>query len=219
MTFQLYYSPAAVSLVAHIALEEAGLPFELQRIDLRQGEQRTTDYLRIHPLGRVPALRLEDGQVLTEVSAILQYLDARVPERELLPHDVQGRVRSAEWMSWFASSVHIAFLGFFAPARFTDDATAQAALKRDGLSRFAQMLQFVDERLAGPYVLGDRYSFCDTYALAFYSWGRHFGVPVSELGRYSALAGRVLERPAVRRALEREGLLGAGAGGASVAAQ
>jgi glutathione S-transferase len=203
----LYYSPASVSLASHIALEESGLPYELEEVSLKTGQHLTPSYLAIHPLGRVPALRLENSQVLTEVAAIHFYLAERVPEQKLMPESGWQRVRATEWLSFFASSVHEAFISFYQPRRYTEDEAARDALKRDGKVRFQRMLELVEARLSpDPYLLGERYTLCDASALLFYVWGRYFELPVSTLPKYSALAERVLSRTAVQRAFEQEGL-------------
>ena len=203
----LYYSPAAVSFVAHVALEEAGLDFELREVSLKPGEPTSTEYLAINRLGRVPALTVESGAVLTEVPAILGFVADRVPERELLPAEPWQRAKADEWMSLFASSVHPAFIGFFRPQRFSDAPEIHASLRRDCGNRFFELLQHVDQRLSeSPFVLGDRYSFCDPYAALFFMFGRFFDFPVQTLPRYAALSARVFRRPAFKRAFDREGL-------------
>src|SRR4051794_9328953 len=97
--FKLYYSPGAVSLATHIALEEAALPYSLTKVALRQAEHLTEAYRRIHPLQRVPALELESGEILTETPALLWYIAERAPHAELMPSDLLGRARATEWMS------------------------------------------------------------------------------------------------------------------------
>ncbi len=204
---KLYYSQAACSLVPHIALEEAGLPFELLELHIQQGAPLPPEFLAQNPLGRVPTLIVEDGRALTEVPAILTFIAEQVPERALLPQEPWLRAKAQEWMSLFVSSVHPSFIGFFQPARYTDDLEARVTLAKDSRGRFLALLGHVERRLPdAPYVLGEAYSLCDAYALLFYLWGRHFEFPVQTLSRYSALAARVLARPATQRALAREGL-------------
>ena len=208
MTFtpKLYFSPGAVSMATHIALEEVGAPYALEPILIREGQQRSERYLKIHPLGRLPALEVAPGVVLTETPALLGYLADRVPDRELLPRDPLLRARANEWMSLLSSAVHVAFISFFRPERYTSNDAAIAALKVDGKQRFWQMLEHVERRLPEPgFALGERYSLCDAYLTVFFLWARRFELPTSELSRYGRLVARVLPRPAVRRALEQEG--------------
>lgn len=214
---KLYYSPAAVSLATHIALEEAGLDYERHEVSIPEGAHLTQAYRGIHPLARLPALEIAPGIVLTETPALLWYLSELVPERKLMPTALNERARANEWLSLFASGVHVAFITFFRPARYTEDALAQHALRADGKERFLELLSHVDARTVdGEFLVGGRYSLCDAYASVFFMWARHFGLPVERLPRYARLFEAVLERPAVKRALDQEGLgrarpVGAGA--------
>lgn len=205
-TPKLYYSPGAVSLATHIALEELGVPYQLEPILVREGHQNSERYRRIHPLGRVPALEVAPDTILTETPALLNYLADQSPALELLPRDPLLRGRANEWMSLISSAVHIAFISHFRPSRYTSDETAAAALKVDGKARFFDLMHYVEGRLPRDgFVLGERYSLCDAYLTVPYLWGRRVELPVIELPRYSSLAAKVMARPAVRRALEQEG--------------
>lgn len=208
MTFTptLYFSPGAVSMATHIAFEEVGLPYQLEPILIREGQQRSERYLKIHPLGRLPAVEIAPGVILTETPALLGYLADLVPELELLPRDLLPRARANEWMSLLASGVHPTFITHFRPARYTSDEAAMAALKIDGKQRFYAMLEHIDARLPEQgHVLGERYSLVDAYVSVFYLWARRIELPAEKLPRYTRLIGQVLARPAVRRALEQEG--------------
>jgi len=204
---KLYFSPGAVSMAAHIALEELGAAYTLEPVAVRSGEQYGERYQRVHPLGRVPALEIEPGVVLTETPALLGYVADLAPELELLPREPLARARASEWMSLLASSLHVAFISYYRPERYTSDAAAGAALKVDGKQRFFELLGYVERRLpAAGFVLGERYSLCDAYLAVFFLWARRMDLPVGELPRYAGLTSRVLERPAARRALSQEGL-------------
>jgi glutathione S-transferase len=203
----LYYSPGSSSFAVHVALEEAGLDFELKEIALAKGENRSAEYLAIHPLGRVPALRLQSGAVLTETPAILGFIADSVPERELLPTEGLEKAKAAEWLSLFVSALHPTFLGFFRPERFGDSPELHAALRRDSRPRFFELLEHVERRLPeSPFVMGEQFSLCDPYAAMFFMWGRFFEFPVRTLPRYQALFTRVSERPAFVKAFKDEGL-------------
>lgn len=202
----LYFSPGAVSMATHIAFEETGIPYQLEPILLKDNQQRSERYLKIHALGRVPAVEIQPGVILTETPALLGYLAEQVPALELLPRDPLLRARANEWMSLLSSGVHVTFISYWRPGRYTSDESAMAALKVDGKQRFFAMLQHVEARLpASGYILGDRFSLVDSYATVFYLWGSRIELPVAELPRYSRLAAQVIARPAVRRALEQEG--------------
>jgi glutathione S-transferase len=208
MTFipKLYFSPGAVSMATHIALEELGKPHVLEPVLIKEGQQLTEQYRRVHPLGRLPALEIEPGVVLTETPALLPYLAELAPELDLLPRSGLQGARANEWMSLLASAVHVTFISFFRPDRYTADDAARAALKIDGKQRFFEMLRYVEGRLPTQgFVLGERYSLCDAYLTVFFLWARRFELAIEQLPRYGRLAATVLQRPAVRRALEQEG--------------
>jgi glutathione S-transferase len=204
----LYYSPAATSFAVHVGLEESGLEYALHEVDLKSGAHHSPEYLAIHPLGRVPALRLPSGDVLTETPAILGFIADSAPERALLPVEPWPRARAAEWLSLFVSALHPTFLGFFRPSRYGDGPELHEALARASRERFFELLKHVERRLPdGPFVLGQRHSLCDPYAAMFFMWARHFRFPVAELPRYAALFERIAARPSFQRALAREGLI------------
>ena len=129
---KLYYSPRACSLAPHIVLEELGIPYELKQVNFSAGEQLTPEYLKINPRARVPALETE-GEVLTEVGAILTYLADRHPEHGLVPEPgTLLRGRCHEWLSFLGSSVHIGYAQLWRPERFTDDAAAKKTVTAAG---------------------------------------------------------------------------------------
>jgi glutathione S-transferase len=120
---KLFYAPGACSLAPHIVLEETGAPYEPVRIALAKGEQRTPEYLKINPKGRVPAL-VEGDWALTENPAILRYLARRFPEMRLWPEDARPEARCAEWLAWIASTIHVAYAHVRRPERYASDPQA-----------------------------------------------------------------------------------------------
>ena len=205
-TPKLYFAPGAVSMATHIALEEVGMPYALEPISIKEGHQRSQRYLQVHPLGRLPALEIQPGVVLTETPALLSYLAARSPELALPTEGTLERARADEWLSLLASTLHVTFISHHRPDRYTADDAARAALRVDGKARFLELLHYVESRLpATGFVLGERYSLVDAYLTVFFLWARRIDVDVSKLPQYSRIAAAVLTRPAVRRALEQEG--------------
>lgn len=201
----LFYGPGACSMASHIGLEESGAPYQLKPVALAKGEQRTPDYLQINPRGKVPALRLEDGSVLTENTAILTYLGLRFPENGLLPKDAADVARCISMMAWLSNTVHPAFTHIFRPERFSEDQAALPSIKEMGKKNFWAALQEIDSIIAGKsWVQGDQFTACDPYALVFYGWGARIELPVKDLKNCAAWKERMLERPAVRKVLERE---------------
>ncbi|HEX4557455.1 MAG TPA: glutathione S-transferase N-terminal domain-containing protein [Xanthobacteraceae bacterium] len=197
----LYYAPGACSMAAHIVLEESGEKYQPQRVDLAKGEQRTEDYLKIHPLGRVPALRLDNGEPLAENTAILPYLGKRFG---LWPTEAGPEAKALSTIGFFASSVHPAHAHVGRPERYTADTTAYPGIKEAGLKTFHGYLKQIDGMLAGREWLSDRYSVLDPYGFVFYTWGVRRELPMGELKNYTAHKDRMVKRDAVGRVMEDE---------------
>ena len=199
----LYYAPGACSLAAHIVLEEGGEKYEARKVDLSKGEQRTPEYMKIHPLGRVPALLLDNGKPLTENTAILPYLGKRF---KLWPADPIADAQALSVIGFFAASVHPAHGHIGRPERYATNKDAFPDIQATGKKSFHGYLEQIDGMYAGREWLGERYSVLDPYALVFYSWGLKRELPVAQMKNYTAAKDRMLQRPAVRRILENEGV-------------
>jgi glutathione S-transferase len=192
----LYYGRGACSMAAHIVLEESGEKYEAHPVDLANGEQRTEAYLKINPRGRVPALRIDSGEVVTENTAILPYLGKRF---ELWPTDPLAEARALSIIGFFAASVHAAHAHVGRPERYALDPAAYPTIKEAGLKTFHGYLKEVDAMLANRQWLGDQYSVLDPYGFVFYAWGIRRELPMSELKNYTAFKDRLLQRSAVQR--------------------
>src|SRR2546421_3660881 len=155
---KLYWSKGSCSLASHIVLEEAEAKFESQRINLREGEQKKPEYLKINPKGKVPALTLDGGEVITENPAIMSFVADTHPAAHLLaaPGELE-RYRALEWLAWCASTVHPQFSPLF---HNKHDTAAREATELN--------LQRYDQWLHGSFVLGDKFSVADAYTLVFY---------------------------------------------------
>jgi glutathione S-transferase len=200
---KLYFAPGACSTASHIGLEESGAKFEGQALSFAKNEQKTPEYLRINPRGRVPALVIDDGTIV-ENTAILDYVASRYAP-QLMPKDPAQRARAISLMAWFSNNVHPAFTHIGRPERFADDPAVFDHLKTKGRANFWAALQEIDGIIGDKqWIMGDQFSMVDGYALVFYGWGKRIGLPITELKHYTAWAGRMLARPAVRRVLERE---------------
>ena len=197
----LYFAPGACSMAAHIVLEESSEKYQAQQVDLAKGEQRTPEYLRIHPMGRVPALRLDNGDPLPENTAILPYLGKRFG---MWPADPIAEAKALAVIGFFAASVHPAHGHVGRPERYATDSAAFPTIKEMGLKTFHGYLKQIDGMLAGRQWFSEQYSVLDPYGLLFYAWGLRRELPVSELKYYSAFKDRMLQRPAVRRIVEEE---------------
>jgi glutathione S-transferase len=199
----LYFTPGACSLAAHIVLEESGQKYEKQIVDTAKGEQRSESYLKINPQGRVPALRLDNGEALTENTAILPFLGKRFG---LWPSEPMAEAKALFLIGFFAASVHPAHAHIGRPERYATDPAAFPTIKEAGLKAFHGYLKQIDGMLAGREWFSDHYSVLDAYGLVFYAWGFRRELPMQELRNYSAWKDRMLQRPAVRRVVEEEKL-------------
>jgi glutathione S-transferase len=188
-------------MASHIVLEESGEKYEAKKVDLAGGEQRTEAYLKINPLGRVPALRLDNGDPLAENTAILPYLGKRFG---LWPNDAVAEAKALALIGFFATNVHPAHAHVGRPERYTADSSAFPGIKDMGLKTFHTYLKQIDGMLAGGEWLSDRYSVLDPYAFVFYTWGVRRELPMAELKNYSAHKDRLLKRPAAARVVADE---------------
>lgn len=204
----LYYSPAACSLAPHIVAREAGVAIELVEVDLATHTLKDgSDYYAINPRGYVPALRLADGTVLTEVAALVQYLADLAPAATLAPAaGTLERVKLQAWLTFISSELHKAFSPWLWHKE-TAESTVHAVREKIA-TRFAEL----DRVLAAqPYLMGERFSVADAYAFAIVNWSNFLDV---DLARYPALAAymkRIAERPKVKEALVAERLIKAAA--------
>jgi glutathione S-transferase len=199
---KLYYAPGACSISPHVALREAGLPFELVRVDFQAGRKLPDgrSFLDVNPKGYVPALGLDDGQVITEGVAIVQYVADLKPEAGLAPPPgTFERVRLQEWLNFIATELHKGISPLF-----SDKASDE--YKAFIRQRVGSRLDFLAKSLEGKkYILGDRFSVADGYALyALRAWKRVGGGELP--GGLASYYGRIVERPAVKAALEAENL-------------
>jgi glutathione S-transferase len=197
----LYYAPGACSMAAHIVLDESGEKYEPKKVDLANGEQRTEAYLKINPQGRVPALRLDNGEPLTENTAILPYLGKRFG---LWPTEELAQAKALSVIGFFAASVHPAHAHVGRPERYATDQSAHPNIRETGLNAFHGYLKQIDGMLAGREWFSDKYSVLDPYGLVFYTWGVRRELPMVELRNYTSFKDRMMQRPAVQRVVEDE---------------
>ena len=200
----LYYSPGACSLAPHIVLEETGATYALELVSIPKGEQQASEYLNVNPRAKIPALRTDEG-VLTENVAILTYIACSFPHANLLPEEPIGMARCLSHMAYLSNTVHPAFTHIVRPGRFATAESAHENVKATGRESAYTLLRELDSLLAGnEWVLGSQYSAADPYTLVIYGWGKHNRMAVEELENYTAFKNRMLQRPAVRKVLERE---------------
>jgi glutathione S-transferase len=200
---QLFYAPGACSLASHIALKEAGLDFEAVRVQGRSPKMAgAVEYSQITEKNYVPALKLDDGSVLTEGTAILPYVADLKPQSALAPAaGTIARYRLHEWLGYINSEVHKGFAVFFTPGS-TDE---QKAAGREALGK---KFEFVQKQLAGrESLLPGGFSVADAYLFTVLGWTRIVGIDLGAWPQLKAYHERIATRPAVQAAMKAEGLL------------
>jgi glutathione S-transferase len=204
--FTLYYAPGTCALATHIALEEAGAPYEAVRIDFTSQAQRSPDYLAVNPKGRVPALVTEHG-IITETPALLIFVAQRFPAAELAPlSDPFALAQVQEFNSYLCSTVHVAHAHGRRGARWAEEPAAIEAMKRKVPATMTECAELIENKLLkGPWVMGDRYTVCDSYLFTIGTWLEGDGVDTTKLPRILDHRRRMLARTSVQRAGSAEG--------------
>lgn len=202
---KLYYMPGACSLASHIVLREALMPVELVKVDgATKKTESGRDFLELNPLGYVPALEFDNGQILTEGPAIMQYVGDQAPTVGLVPSPISfERYRFQSWMNFIATEVHKGF-GPLWMAMKSGSGSADAGPARE---RLGTRLALLDRHLAdNEFLLGKEFSAVDAYLYTVLRWTDHFDLSLSEWPALEAFRKRVHGRSHVQAALEAEGL-------------
>jgi len=200
---KLYYSPGACSLSPHIALLEAGLPYDLVKVDLRAKKlENGDDYLKVNPKGQVPALALDSGELVTEGPVIVQMIADKASGKNLAPaRDSAERYKLLEWLNFVGTELHKNFGPMFSPV-LSDD--AKAFFKDRVMGKF----KYLDGVLAGhDYLMGKQFTVADGYLFTMLCWADRMKFDLSALPNLLAYKARVAARPMVQEALTKEGLL------------
>ena len=200
---KLYLKPGACSLSPHIVLHELGLAHETETVDLAKKVTASgANFLDINPKGYVPAVTLDDGTVLTEGPAIVQYLADLRPEAQLAPPNGSlARYQLQSWLTYIGTELHKNFTPFFNPA-------ATAEMKEMARTSLTRRYALVESELAGkPYLMGNDFTVADAYLFNVTSWAKFIKFDLSAFPQLLAYQTRVAARPAVQRALKAEGLL------------
>lgn len=199
---KLYYAPGASSLATHIALREAGLDFELEKVDLKSKKTASgVDFYEVNAKGAVPVLQLDDGQVLTEGAVVLQYVADQAPEKKLAPPAGSlARYRLMAWLNLIATELHKSYSPFFHPEMPEDGKT----VFRGNLERYYGI---VEKQLAGQdFLLGEIFTVADAYLFTVTRYARVARLDLSKWPLLQAFQERVAARPAVMEAMRAEGL-------------
>jgi glutathione S-transferase len=207
---QLHYFPSNASMAPHILLEEMGRPFELKRVARDEGEHKSPAYLQLNPNGLIPVL-VDGDLVLYEAAAICLHLVDRHPECGLAPAlGTPERAHFYKWLVWMTNTLQASLITYFYPDRLVDPGNADgtAQVKRQAEARVGALLDQLEAHLArgGPWMLGEHYSALDAYAFMLCRWTRGFQRPARELPHLGPYLQRLLQRPALQRALATEQL-------------
>jgi glutathione S-transferase len=204
--YTLYHCPGTASMAPHIVLRELRAPHELVGVDKAAGDQRTPEYLRLNPNGRVPTL-VDDDVVLYEAAAICLHLCDRHPDAGFAPPvGTPARADFYKWMIYLTNTVQADEMLYFYPERYADEAH-RAALQATVVDRVSEMFGRIDGVLAGrPYLLGDTFSAADVYLFMLSRWTRNMPRRARDLPHVGPFLARIMARPAVREAYAIEGL-------------
>jgi len=205
--YKIFYSPGACALASHIALADAGAEYVAVRVYFQKGEQRSPEYLKINRQGRVPALVTPHG-VRTENPAILVYLAQTFPQAKLAPlSDPWAFAQAQSFNSYLCSTVHVHHAHRTRGTRWADDAASIEGMKKKVPKNMTDAFALIEgEMLKGPWVLGAAYSICDPYLFTLASWLEGDGVDIKRFPRVNDHYQRMLQRPAVQRAMKEQGL-------------
>ncbi|WP_415805164.1 glutathione S-transferase family protein [Bordetella muralis] len=208
---KLFYHPGNASMTPHCLLEEIGQPFELAFVDRAHNAHKSADYLQLNPNGLIPVL-VDGDLVLYETAAICLHLADTHPDKKLAPElGTAERAQFYKWLMWLTNTMQSTLLSYFYPDRWVDEGNTAAAaqIKAHAESRIAGLLDQLDDHLkssSGPWFLGEQYTVLDPYVMMLCRWTRGHARPGRDLPALGPYLQRVLERPAVQRALKAEGL-------------
>jgi len=200
---KLYYSPGACSLAPHIVGREAGYKFELVKVDIPNKKTESGgDYWRINPKGYVPALELDDGQVLTEVQIICQYLADQRPESGLVPKfGTMERYREMEWLNFTSAEVHKQIGALFNPKLTAEMKEVQQGVIERRLNTLEKLLE------GRQYAMGEKFTVADAYLFTILNWTKLHKIDVDKWPSIKSFIERVRARPKVQEAMKAEGLI------------
>jgi glutathione S-transferase len=200
---KLYYAPGACSLASHIALYETDLPFQIDKFNVPAKKTESgEDFLNINPKGYVPTIQMNDGNILTEGAAILQYIADQKPDSGLAPRaGTLERYRLQEWLTYIGTEIHKSFSPLF-------NKDAAAEVKNYARDLLGKRLGYVETQLTQhPYLMGNSFTVADAYLFVVMSWSSHVGFDLGPYSNIKAYMARIVMRPSVQAAMKAEGLI------------
>lgn len=210
MSLKLYFAPGACSFVPHCLLQLAGADYEPLMVKLHKGEQNGEDYKAINPRGQVPVL-VDEGQVVTQILAIILYLDQKFPDAQFLPSNALARAKAIETLAWMNNTVHPTFTHIFMPHKYSDQLEVQAALKTFNTQTYKALLSELENIVQSnlknsAWLTGARLGPVDVYALTLTRWGSIAGIDPATYPALWSHVQTVAADPAVALVIERERL-------------
>lgn len=207
--YKLYYYPGNANLAPHMLLEELGVPYELVLVDRTKDAHQSAEYLKLNPNGRIPTL-IDGDLVLFETAAICLHLVDRHPEKGFAPSvGTNERAHFYKWLVYLTNTLQAELITYFYPERLVDDEATAGQVKAHAEARVGGMLDLLDKTLAesgGSYLLGERYTAVDPYLFMLSRWTRMMHNPARNRSHLGAFLKMMVERPAIKRALEQEEL-------------
>lgn len=211
MSMKLYFAPGACSFVPHSLLEMAGAEFEPVMVKLHKGEQNEPAYRAVNPRGQVPVL-VDGEHTITQIAAIVQYLDAKFPQQGFLPQDLLARTKVLETLAWMNNTVHPTFTHVFMPYKFAGTPETQAELKSFNAKVYAGLLGEIEQMAkqaaerGQAFLGGAKFGPLDAYALTLLRWGGFAQIDPTGYPALWAHVQKVAQLPGVAKAIERERL-------------
>lgn len=204
---KLFYKAGACSLASHIVMAEMNMVYEIEAVDIMNKTCASGNYMLINPKGAVPALRMENGEILTEGAVILQYLADQKMDSTLMPKfGTTDRYRCMEWLNFIATDVHKNFSPLFGTN--VKNAEGLKELREGAFETLKKKINYVSEQLGtNEFLMGNTFTVADAYLFTCLSWTKFVGFDLSTWSNVMTYMNRVSERPAVMRAMKEEGLL------------
>ncbi|MBA2404327.1 MAG: glutathione transferase GstA [Bdellovibrionales bacterium] len=205
---KLFYSSGSCSLAPHIVMAELNMMYELEAVNLKDKTSVSGDYRLINPKGAVPALRMENGEILTEGAIISQYLADQKNDGTMLgKFGTTERYRTLEWLNFVATEIHKNFSPLFGADRMFKTVDTQTEVRAAFKAVLNDKIKFVSEKLGNnDFLTGKQFTIADAYMFTCLNWSKHVGLDLSAYSNVNSFMNRVSERPAVMRAMKEQGM-------------
>lgn len=206
---KLFYKAGTCSLAPHIVMNELNMIYELESVDLATKVSVSGDYKKINPKGSVPALRMDNGEILTEGAIISQYLADQKMDSGLLPkYGTMERYRTLEMMNFIATDVHKSFSPLFGADKIVKNVEGKTEMKMYYVETLKSKIGLVSEKLGtNDFLMGTQFTIADAYLFTVLGWTKYVGIDLSAWSNIMSYMNRVSERPAVMKAMKAEGLI------------